>query len=254
MSDVPDGMDVSKKLFLYIIVAHCGRAMNRRKSRSDPGPIRAGQGARHPPAAAQPWTYPWSCRSHGTGALAENSRRLSDRQQPRPENSRQLLGSGTGGCSRNWSGEGHQTAFVFLNEGGVSGGHQVCTCQYGIAGLHRLGSGPGPCLGGDARIVVSQRPCASRLSVYWRWRPPPCMGWAVWLQGSCCRIPEHLTVAGLAKEITGGGWVPPRITGGNGRCLDRSKGTFCQRGPSPTEMTIPRANIVEVGLLPLAAA
>jgi hypothetical protein len=129
--------------------------------------------------------------------------------------------------------------------------HQVCTCQYGIAGLHRLGSGPGPCLGGDARIVVSQRPCASRLSVYWRWRPPPCMGWAVWLQGSCCRIPEHLTIAGLAKEITGGAWVPPRITGGNGRCLDRSKGTFCQRGPSPTEMTIPRANIVEVGLLPL---
>jgi hypothetical protein len=129
--------------------------------------------------------------------------------------------------------------------------HQVCTCQYGIAGLHRLGSGPGPCLGGDARIVVSQRPCASRLSVYWRWRPPPCMGWAVWLQGSCCRIPEHLTIAGLAKEITGGAWVPPRITGGNGRCLDRSKWTSCQRGPSPTEMTMPRANIVEVGLLPL---
>jgi hypothetical protein len=128
--------------------------MNRRKSRSDPGPIRAGQAPQQQPNR-EPWTYPWSCRSHGTGALAENSRRLSDRQQPRPENSRQLLGSGTGGCSRNWSGEGHQTAFVFLNEGGVSGGHQVCTCQYGIAGLHRLGSGPGPCLGGDARVDVS---------------------------------------------------------------------------------------------------
>lgn len=53
------------------------------------------------------------------------------------------------------------------------------------------------------------------------------------------------------KGNSGGARVPPRITGGNGRCLDRSKGTSCQRGPSPTEMTIPRANIVEVGLLPL---
>jgi hypothetical protein len=232
--------------------------MNRRKSRSDPGPIRAGQGARHPPAAAQPWTYPWSCRSHGTGALAEDSSIFPTDSNPVPKTPDSRWVPGLAAAVGIGQERGHQITLVSWPPSqrgrGSQGVHQVCTCQYGIAGLHRLGSGPGPSLGGDARIVVSQRPCASRLSVYWRWRPPPCMGWAVWLQGSCCRIPEHLTIAGLAKEITGGAWVPPRITGGNGRCLDRSKGTFCQRGPSPTEMTIPRANIVEVGLLPLAAA